>query len=284
MTTRRDVVKALAAIAAAGALPRTARAASTDPAARDSIERIGLQLYTVRGLMAKDMPGTLAAVAAFGYREVEFAGYFGRTPSEVNQLLRDNGLTAPSTHLGLNDVRAGLDATVESAKAIGVRYLTVASLDMRAIKSGDDWKRTADVFSEVGRLVKEAGLRFAYHNHAVEFTPVNGVLPMDELITRTDPALVTFELDLYWAIKAGQDPLAFFGRYPGRFEMVHVKDATAAPALAMTDVGAGSVDWTRIFAAHESAGIRHYFVEHDNPTDPMASIRQSAAYLKALRF
>lgn len=286
MPSRRDAVRTLAALAAAGLLPRTTRAASSAPVAGapDAIERIGLQLYTVRSLMNKDMPGTIAAVAAAGYREVEFAGYFGRTPAEVRQLLDAHALTAPSTHLGLDAVREHFGATAESAQAIGIRYLTVASLDMRTIKSADDWKRTADVFNDIGRRAKAAGLRFAYHNHAVEFTPLDGVVPMDLLVGGTDPSLVAFELDLFWAMKAGQDPRSFFEKHPGRFEMVHVKDATAAPASDMTDVGSGVMDWKRIFAAHKTAGIRHYFVEHDSPADPVQSIRRSADYLKTLRF
>lgn len=281
MSSRRDAVKTLAALAAAGLFPRTSRAAAGAP---DAIERIGLQLYTVRGLMNQDMPGTIAAVAAAGYREVEFAGYFGRTPVAVRQMLDTHGLTAPSTHVGLADVRERFGATVESAQAIGIRYLTVASLNMRTIKSVDDWKRMADVFNEIGRRVNAAGLRFAYHNHAVEFTLVDGAVPMDLLVGGTDPSLVAFELDLFWAMKAGQDPRAYFEQHPGRFAMVHVKDATSVPAGDMTDVGAGVMDWKRIFAAHTTAGIRHYFVEHDNPADPMRSIRRSADYLRTLQF
>ncbi|MHB1096989.1 MAG: sugar phosphate isomerase/epimerase family protein [Gemmatimonadaceae bacterium] len=290
MSSRRDAVKALAALAAAGLLPRAARAAAApdtiapEASAPDAIERIGLQLYTVRSLMTTDMPGTMAAVAAAGYREVEFAGYFGRTPAEVRQMLEAHGLTAPSTHLGLEAVREQFDATAESAQAIGIRYLTVASLDMRTLKSADDWKRMADVFNDVGRRAKAAGLRFAYHNHSVEFRPVDGAVPLDLLIAGTDASLVAFELDLFWAMKAGQDPRAYFDRHPGRFALVHVKDATAAPASDMTDVGSGVMDWKRIFAAHTKAGIRHYFVEHDNPADPMQSIRRSAEYLKTLQF
>lgn len=291
MSSRRDAVRAMAALAAAGLFPRALGAGASTPEVSapatgtlDAIERIGLQLYTVRRLMTQDMPGTIAAVAAAGYREVEFAGYFGRTPAEVRDLLQAHGLTAPSTHLGLADVGERFDATVESAQAIGIRYLTVASLDMRAIKSADDWKRTADLFNAIGRRARAAGLRFAFHNHAVEFTPVDGAVPMDLLVGGTDPSLVAFELDLFWAMKAGQDPRAYFERHPGRFEMVHVKDATAAPASDMADVGSGVMDWTRIFAAHRTAGIRHYFVEHDSPADPMQSIRRSADYLKTLRF
>ncbi len=281
MHSRRDAVKTLAALAVAGLLPRVVRATSWRA---ESIDRIGVQLYTVRSAMAKDMPGTLAAVARLGYREVEFAGYFGRTSAETRRMLDDNGLTSPSTHLGLDDVRARFDATAETAHVVGHTYLTVASLDMRDIKTLDDWKRVADTFNEVGRRAKAAGLRFAYHNHVVEFAKVHDVVPMDLLIAGTDPALVTFEMDIYWAVKAGFDPRTFFARFPGRFEMVHLKDATPAPEMQMTDVGSGTIDWKGIFAQRAKAGITHAFVEHDNPADAMDSIRKSANYLAALKF
>lgn len=284
MTSRRDALKSLAALTAAGLLPRSAFSLDGAVPRRDRIERVGLQLYTVRSLMTKDMPGTLAAVAKLGYREVEFAGYFGRTPAEVKALLAQYGLTAPSTHLGLDAVQKGYAETAEAAHTIGIKYLTVASLDMRGIKSEDDWKRTADAFNEAGRRAKADGLRFAYHNHSVEFTPAEGVIPMEILLGRTDPALVAFELDMYWCVKAGHDPRNWFARFPGRFEMVHVKDATAAPALAMTDVGSGTLDWKGYFARHKQAGIQHYFVEHDNPADPLDSVRKSANYLSSLTF
>ncbi|MBM3908330.1 MAG: sugar phosphate isomerase/epimerase [Gemmatimonadetes bacterium] len=281
MTSRRDVLKTLAALAAAGVAPRALRAMS--PRA-GTIDRIGLQLYTVRAAMAADLPGTLKAVAALGYREVEFAGYFGRPGAELRQMLADLALTAPSTHIGLPDAQERFGATAEAAQAIGIQYLTVPSLDMRALKTVDDWKRMADTFNTVGARAKAAGLRFGFHNHAAEFTPVEGQVPLDLLIRGTDPTLVTFELDIYWAVRAGQDPTGYLAKHPGRFEMVHVKDATAAPALTMTEVGAGTLDWAAIFASRGAAGIRHYFVEHDNPADPMASIRTSVGYLKALRF
>lgn len=282
MTSRRDTLKALAALAAAGLFPRTLRASAPWHAA--SIKRLGVQLYTVRGAMAKDMPGTLATVARLGYREVEFAGYFGRTPAEVRTLLNAHGLTSPSTHLGLEDVQQRFDTMAETAHVVGHRYLTVASLDMRTLKTVDDWKRTADAFNDAGRRAKAAGLRFAYHNHAVEFAKVDGQIPMDILLGGTDPALVAFELDLFWTWKAGFDPRTYFARFPGRFEMVHVKDSSGAPEHRMTEVGSGTMDWKGIFAQHARAGIRHYFVEHDDPADSIDSIRKSANYLSALRF
>jgi sugar phosphate isomerase/epimerase len=249
-----------------------------------SIDRIGVQLYTVRAAMGRDVAATLQAVAKLGFREVEFAGYFNRTPAEIRRLLDDNGLTSPSCHVGLEAVQGGLDATADAAHVVGHRYLTVASLDMRTLKSADDWKRMADTFNEAGRRAKAAGLQYAYHNHDAEFKPVDGRVPMEILIGGTDPGLVAYEMDLYWISRAGIDPRTYFARFPGRFELVHVKDSKGAPEHTMTEVGNGTLDWKGIFAQHRQAGIKHYFVEHDNPADPMDSIRVSCNYLKALRF
>lgn len=281
MTTRRDVLKRLAALAVAGALPRAVRAL---PWSAASIKRVGVQLYTVRTAMNKDVPATLQAVAKIGYREVEFAGYFRHSPADIRRMLDDNGLRSPSTHLGLEEVRARFDTVAEAANVMGHKYLTVPSLDMRSLKTPDDWKKVADVFNDLGRKAQGAGLRFAYHNHAAEFAAVQGQVPMDILLGGTDPLLVAFEMDLYWITQAGADPRTYFARFPGRFELVHVKDSEGAPGHKMTEVGAGTMDWKGILAQHKKAGIRHYFVEHDQPADPMASIRVSYDYLKALRF
>ncbi len=286
MTSRRDAVKTLAALAAAGLLPRSARATpwSAAPWGATSIERIGVQLYTVRAAMRADPVATLRALAQIGFREVEWWGQFGKSPAEIRLLLDDNGLVSPSWHVGLEAVQGGFDATAEAAHVMGQTYVTVASLDTRTIKTIDDWKRVADAFNEAGRRVRAAGLRFAYHNHDYEFTAIDGQVPMDILYAGTDPALVAHEMDVYWVTAAGRDPLRYFTRFPGRFEMVHVKDSKGPPANTMTEVGSGTIDWKELFAQRAVAGIKHYFVEHDEPADPMASIRVSHDYLKALRF
>jgi sugar phosphate isomerase/epimerase len=281
MSTRRDVLKQLAALSAAGALPRAVRAL---PWSAASIERVGMQLYTVRAAMNTNVPATLQAVAKIGYREVEFAGYFKHSPADIRRMLDDNGLRSPSTHLGLEEVRQRFDIVADAAHVMGHRYLTVPSLDMRSLKTPDDWKRVADIFNDVGRKAQSDGLRFAFHNHATEFALVQGRVPMDILLDGTDASLVAFEMDLYWLTQAGAEARAYFARFPGRFELVHAKDSRGAPEHVMTEVGAGTMDWKGIFAQHKKAGIRHYFVEHDHPADPMGSIRTSYDYLKALKF
>lgn len=276
---RRTFLLTLGAAACAPAVRSTAAASGATVALP-----MGLQLYTVRTLMQRDMPGTLAQVAATGYREVEFAGYFGRTPAQVRALLAANKLTSPSTHLGL-DVLTGASArkTMDESRAIGHQWVTVAWLDASQRKTLDDWKRIAATFNRVGAEARDAGLRFAYHNHDFEFPLVDGTIPLALLLHETDPAYVDFEMDVYWLTKAGHDPLAWLDRHPDRFRMLHLKDAGPAPQRKMLDVGAGTIDWRAVLALGVRQGARHAFVEHDEPADPMASIRASRDYLAKLK-
>jgi sugar phosphate isomerase/epimerase len=250
----------------------------------ERLERVGLQLYTVRDALARDFEGTLAQVAAVGYREVEFAGYHGRRPEAVAAVLERNRLSAPAAHVPLDALRNQWSATIDAAHVIDHDYIIVPWLDERERRTIADYQRIADLFNRLGRQARQADLRFAYHNHDFEFAPIGGRIPFDVLLDRTDPEYVAFEMDLYWITKAGHDPLAYFDRYPGRFPTVHVKDSAGAPAHRMTEVGAGSIDFRRIFARRKQAGIQHAFVEHDRPADALASIRASYDYLAKLTF
>lgn len=250
---------------------------------RRSIDRVGVQLYTVRTEMQRDVEATLARVAAIGYRDVEFAGYFDRLPSEIAALLRSNSLASPSTHIAFDQLRGDWQRVLDDAATIGHEYVAIpwmAAVDLRTI---DDWKRIAGLFNERAAQARAAGLRFAYHNHDFEFAPIDSAVPFDALLTETDPDLVDFELDIYWITRAGFDPLDYFARFPGRFSMTHLKDWTGPPENAMTDVGSGVIDFPRIIAAADAAGVRHHFVEHDQPADPMSSIRSSYTYLAGLK-
>lgn len=262
---------------------------------------IGVQLYTLRERMQQDFAGTLEQVAAIGYREVEFAGYFDRRPEQVRALLERLNLTAPSTHIGLDALRNDLDGQLETARTIGHRYVTVPAI-MEAFTgtmTPDAWSRYAAEFNRIGAACRDKGLTLAYHNHHFEFVPAReGRTGFDVLLAETDPDLVVFELDLMWATLAGHDPVTLFERYPGRFVMWHVKDLksieTARAAAGrgmegfrtilglMADVGAGEIDFARIFARAEQAGVRHLFVEHDAPQDALASITNSFRHVQAL--
>jgi sugar phosphate isomerase/epimerase len=275
---RREFVGAIAGAGLAAVLPRLPLTAH-----RARLDKIGLQLYTVRKAMQTDVEGTLARVAETGYKEVEFAGYFGKTPTEIRAMLDRHALSSPAVHAGslaADPWRASLDA----ANTIGHHYVVVPWIPAEARATLDGWKRVAEGFNRAAAQARDAGLQFAYHNHDFEFVPVEGRIPYDVLLEATDPQLVQLEIDLYWITKGGQDPLAYFQRWPGRIPLVHVKDSAGPPEHKMVDVGAGTIDWKRIFARREQAGIRHFFVEHDEPADLFASIRASYEYLKGLEF
>jgi sugar phosphate isomerase/epimerase len=246
------------------------------------IAKVGVQLYTVRDLMKSDFDGTLDKVAAIGYREVEFAGYFDRTPQQVKAALTRTGLVSPSAHFDYAHLGDPWPAVLDSANVIGQQYVVCSSIDENHRKTLSDWKQVAAAFNRAGEAAKKAGLQFAYHNHTFEFDRIDGELPYDLLLQETDANLVKLEMDLYWAVKAGADPIAYFDRNPGRFPLVHVKGR--AQDGSMTEVAASnSIDWKRLFA-DEKAGIQHYFVEQDHPESPLQSIKASYAYLSELRF
>jgi len=271
---RREFLGASVALASwwlAGA--RAALAAHVAP--------IGVQLYTVRGLLERDFDGTLGRLAAIGFREVEFAGYHGRTPQGIRDALARTGLTAPSAHVPLDLVRDNLPRVLDGARLMGHRHVVVAWLP-EPQRTADGYRAVADLLNRAGQQAAGAGFRLAYHNHAFEFDRLGDQMPYDLLLERCDPRYVDFEMDLYWIIKGGQDPLAYFARWPGRFPLVHVKDSSGPPEHRMMDVGAGRIPWTRIFTHRQQAGIRHYFVEHDEPADPLASVRRSYEYLRHL--
>jgi sugar phosphate isomerase/epimerase len=286
-------------------------AAATLTAARPSwaadsahhIGRIGLQLYTVREFMKTDFAGTIAKVAAVGYKEVEFAGYFDHSPKDVRAILDKTGLTAPSCHVGYDVVEKKWPETLDDAKIVGHKYVICPWIDEKQRVEPDGWKRAVDLFNHAGEASKKVGIQFGYHNHSFEFDPapsLSGKLPYDFLLAETDPKLVVMEMDLCWISVAAKDPLGYFDKYPGRFPLVHVKDwvkdATTPSAYQgamgqsvkfggrMADVGQGSIDWKKLFARAEKAGIKHYFVENDEPKSAFEDIKISFDYLHDLTF
>jgi sugar phosphate isomerase/epimerase len=245
------------------------------------IEHIGVQLYSVRGEMQKDFEGTLAKVAAIGYREVELAGLFNHSPQQAKAILDRDGMVAVSSHVDYKLLSSDLQKQLEGAKTLGQSFIVCPSLDTK-YRNPEGLKRVCETFNHVGEESKKAGIQFAYHSHDFEFKPVGDKLLYDTLLEQTDPDLVKMEMDLFWITNAGKDPLPYFNRYPGRFPLVHVKDRKANGE--MTEVGGGAIDWRRIFAQADKAGIQHYIVEHDNPKSPFDSIQASYNYLSNFRF
>lgn len=279
MRTRRAFLKDMTiagglCLAGAGAIKGAAR----------KLSRIGVQLYTVRTELAKDFEGTLGKVAALGYQEVEFAGYYNRTPQQVREVLKRHRLASPAAHIPIGDLRDKMSAVIDAAKTIGHRYVICPWLDPNERRSLDDYKRHAELFNRAGEACQKAGLQFGYHNHDFEFHQLGGQMPYDLLLKECDPKLVKMELDLYWVARGGQDALAYFKRQPGRFELVHVKDLERGGKQAAVEVGRGSLDFKSIFAESGRAGIKHYFVEQDEPQQPLESIRVSIEYLRKLEY
>jgi sugar phosphate isomerase/epimerase len=267
------------------------------------IDKIGIQLYTVRATMKTDFEGTIAKVAATGYKEVEFAGYFDHSPRDVRAVLDKNGLASPSCHVDYAVVEKKWPETLEAANIVGHRYIICPWIDEKQRVEPHGWKRAAELFNKAGEASQKAGIQFGYHNHSFEFDPADslgGKLPYDFFLSELDPKLVTMELDLCWISVAGKDPLAYFDKYPGRFPLVHVKDwvkdASSSSGYQgamgesvkyggrMADVGQGSIDWKNLFAHAGKAGIKHYFVENDEPKSAFDDIKISYEYLHKLNF
>jgi len=259
-------------IGAAAVVASCSRA--SDPIVTEAVAQapLGVQLYSVRGLMAADPIGTLEKVAAIGYREVELHDYYGHTAAEMLAMLNDAGLSAPSNHIGYDEFVNDIALVIDEALLLGHQYVVVPWLDQNQ-RTLDDYRRHAENFNGWGEACAAAGLQFAYHNHEFEFEETDGEIPYDLLLAETDPELVKMELDLAWALGGNADAVAYFKAWPGRFPMFHLKDLDAAGAEA--DIGTGSVPFDAILEHAELAGLKHGFVERDNADDPAKAIEHN---------
>lgn len=278
--SRRYLLAGAGSAAAAGAFGGLAA-----PAFAARLNAIGLQLYTVRELFAKDPAGTLEAVARIGYREVEFGGggYDAMDHDMLRKTMNRVGLRAPSIHVGYDALLQRFDQTVAMAKTLGADTLVLPYMNEEH-RSEQAWTAAMLNFNRFAANLKKAGLGFAYHNHDFEFTAKpGGVSLYDRLLRQTDRALVKVELDLYWAAFAGEDAAAVIDRSAGRIYAYHVKDMR--PDRSMTAVGAGKTDFAALFRAKGSAGVRHFYVENDEALAPyLPDITTSFQTLRALRF
>lgn len=254
---------------------------------------VGLQLYTVRDQLEKDVAGTIRQVGEIGYKDVEIYSLYGKSPAEFGKMLKDNGITASSGHYLLPDVKTKWDQRVEEAQALGLKYMVNAILQPEERKSFDDYKRLVDVFNKAGEKTRTAGIQFCYHNHNFEFKKYGNTTAYEYLLNTLDPKLVKFEMDCFWVTHAGHDPVVYFKKYPGRFPLLHIKDMKDKPAPSheldakmglFAPVGQGTIDWKRIFAAAPQGGMRHYYVEQDYcEQPPLEAIKISYDYLSKLQ-
>jgi len=239
---------------------------------------LGVQLYSVRELMAGDVAATLDLVASVGFEEVEFAGYYDHTAAETRRLLDAAGLAAPATHVSKDLLADDAPRMIDFCAEVGHRYVVVPWLpeDQR---TPDDFRRHAEDFNRLGEACKSVGLEFAYHNHDWEFDTTDGQVHYDILLAETDPELVKLELDLAWAKAGNADPVAYFEAWPGRFPMCHLKDLADGKEA---DIGTGVVDFDRILAHAATAGLQHGFVERDHPADAAAALRANHDAMRPL--
>jgi sugar phosphate isomerase/epimerase len=253
---------------------------------------VGLQLYTLRNELGKDARGTIEKVAKIGYKEVETFGYnqgkwFGMTAAEFASVLQSNGLVSPSGHtfpggMFLKDNwEDNWKKAVADAKTLGQEYIVIPWLEEQHRGSIDNFKKIAAGLGKAGMVAKDAGLTLAYHNHDFEFAPIGADNGFSILVKETDASLVKIELDLYWAAKAGHNPVELIAAHPGRFPLWHVKDMDSTDKKFFTEVGNGTIDFKGIFAKEKQSGMTHFFVEQDMcPGSPFDSITKSIDYLK----
>lgn len=261
--------------------------------AADNKRVVGLQLYSLRDELPKDVKGTIAKIAKAGFKEVETYGFsikdqfWGLTPKEFKALLDAHGLKAPSGHYGLGTYLSDgntteLKAAIAAAKVLKSEYITIPWLDTSLRKNAEDYQKIASRINEAGKMCKAAGIRLAYHNHNFEFDKIGNTTGYEILLKGTDKKLVDFELDLYWVVRSVNDPLKLFKENPGRFTMWHVKDMDKTNPALNAEVGTGSIDFKPIFAQAKLSGMKHFFVEHETnyKPNPMESVAASCAYIK----
>lgn len=276
MTTRRELLLAMSAAAVGSVLPRALRA--------DPLTGVGIQLYTLRNEMRADPEGTLARLAQLGYNEIEWWGSFGRTATQLRTLLDSHGMRSPAWHVAVEALAPDkLDETIATAQVMGHRHLIVA-WTAPAQRDAEGFRRLAELLSAAGHRAASAGIRTGYHNHDFEFEMLDGKTRLELLLSRTDAAVVDFELDCYWAFKAGHDPIALLRTYRDRITHLHLKDSAGAPEHKQVDLGEGVIDWRQLLQVAKDGRVKHVFVEHDSPADAWETARVGREYLRRIGY
>jgi sugar phosphate isomerase/epimerase len=289
----------------------------------EKIGSIGLQVWSIAKMMQDDTEKALGLLQQNGYSEVELygpypfssdadqerwkaitpligfsgSGYFGRTAKEFRDLLSRYKLTTPAMHAGLDTLRAKMAETAAAANELGQKYVGIASIPEEERKTIDDYKRIADDFNTIGENAKKHGIRFYYHNHGYGLKEVNGQVPFDIIVERTDPSLVFFEMDIFWTTAGGADGGNYLEKHPGRFKLMHVKDMKKKVHFSgdgsnpqqwielfpyITDAGQGVLDLKGILSKAKKSGVDHFILENDVMTNPSESLKKGASFMKSV--
>jgi sugar phosphate isomerase/epimerase len=316
MNRRNFILQSGASLAALSALPVISCTGSHS-------RKWGVQLFSIPQMVSGDFRGTMKKLSDLGYKEIEFFGpypfsapatieawvplaaqlgiknnaFYGLNIPEVKSLMNDLGLSAPSVHLDILTLRTNLDEALKPLSELGVKMVALPTLMGEEITKGDTYKRLAAEFNEMGKRMKEYGMQLVYHNHGFEHTVRDGIHPMETLLELTDPELVCFEMDIFWMQAAGADPIDFLGRYPGRFKLMHVKDASEKVRFAgdgsspdqwiplfskMADPGSGVFDVNGIIKTAVESGTDHFFLERDLAPEPDKTLSNSINYFNSL--
>lgn len=317
MLSRRDFLERAAAVAVAG----VACEAPVGAAAR--LGRLGVALFTIPKLLDQDFAGALKLVADIGYKEVQFfgpypfsepaahdrwksvstslglkgSGFFGHSPRDVKAILDRAGLSAPAMHVDVGTLRTRLGEAAEAAHAVGMKYVGISAIPADQRRTLDGYKRVADEFNEIGARASKLGVGFAYHNHGYGWTELDGQIPLRVVLDRTDPALVTMEMDLFWTVAGGADPVELLDSYRGRYRLMHIKDmkqrvrfsgdgGDAAQWIELfpyvTDAGSGVLDLPTILSHAARSGVEHFLVEQDLVANPDEALRKGYQYLSRI--
>ena len=328
MVNRRDFLAAAAAAAAglAAGCRRCATpnggAAAASAAPADRLGPLGVGLFTLPKSLEQDFDGTLAMIAGLGYREVELfgpypfsvpaaqegwkaagqmlgfsgSGFFGRTARQVRESLDRHGLTSPSMHVDLDTLRDRTEQVGEAAQVLGWRYAGIAQIPPERRRTLDDYRRMADELNAIGARARPMGFKVLYHNHGYGLTPLEGQLPARVLFDRLDPSVVALQMDVFWTVAGGADPVELLDAYPRLYRLMHVKDMSRQGRFTrggdmqdvlalfplMTPAGSGVLDLPRILAHARRAGVQHFYVEQDLAANPPEQLGASIRYLRGL--
>lgn len=320
MLNRRSFIKTSATAAAVTLVAPSLMAALNS---YSDIKNIGLQLWSIAKELEKDFTGSLEMLAQIGYKEVELfgpypfstqkdkdswktaaamvgfsqSGYFNHTAKEFKEILDSKGLSTNAMHVGLDTLRNNLGKTAEAAHILGQQYAGIAFIPEDERRTLDGYKRMADEFNVIGEKAKALGIRFYYHNHGYGLKEMEGKIPFDLILERTDPSLVYFEMDIFWNTAGGADPIKYFDNNPGRYKLMHVKDMTKQVRFSgdggnpqqwvelfpyITDAGSGVLDLKAILSHAKKAGVESFIIENDVITKPKESLEKAYKYLSSL--